>query len=198
MRRSVAAKILAKAAMKDFRENPQLVAEAGSRGDIKKLIAADVMSAFRDVPVPGVFPNLRAAAVQIAEAGLSGMGEDEQVGTNDTWAKEQGFPASTPAPATGGDDWMKAISSIVSSAAQAGASIYTAKIASDSQTKQASLLSRAQSLLFPSRTATPVATSSMMGGGMMPILLLGGAVLAGGAFVVMNAGKGGKSRRRRR
>ncbi len=199
MRKSVAAKLLANAALKDYNNNPEAFREAGSQGQLKKLIAADVSSALRDVPVPGLFPNLRAAATQIAASGLSGMGEDEPVGTNDTWAKEQGYTAPAAAPA--GDDWTKAITDIFKSAATAGATIYSAKLAADSKTQQASLLQRALNTVgIKTGTTSPgVQTSSMMGGGMLPMLLLGGAVLAGGAFVVSTMNKGGgKSRRRRR
>lgn len=219
-----ASRKLAQAAILDYKENPQLMREAVLNGNMRSLIKADVDSAMRDIPTPSIFPNLRAAASQIiANGGLSGMGEDEAVGSNDIWAQEQGYaspetgapvynydqlfaspsPASTlkqspaptkqaPAQAASGNDWTSMISSVIKSAADAGSAIFKAQTASQTATKQASLISK----LFggSSTGAAGTAQAGMLGGSMLPILLIGGAGLVG-VVLLTKSNSGGTSRR---
>lgn len=226
---SAATKLLAQAAVRDYRENPHLMREAIQNGQMRNLIRADVEAAMRDIPTPSIFPHLKAAASQLlAHGGMEGMGEDEAVGTNDTWADpsagDQGSlftPSDTSASGVPG--MVTSYSQLTPSATPKPKPATTAPAASggDNWTGMLSSVIKsaadAGSAIFKAQTqaqtasktaslmsklfgapATGTAQASMLGGGMGTLLMIGGV----GAVAVIAISKlssgGGKKSSRRR
>ncbi len=204
MRHGSIATRLARATRADVAENPTMFRDFAEKGEkyMSHVINVDILRALRGESGPALFPNIRGAvkdmvsAAKMAQWNASGkvtladLGEDEQVGTDDTWAKAQGFPASAPATDSS-TDWANLVGGIVKAGATIGGAVVTAQTQADTQKKLAAL--QQQTLAARARTAA----ASMMGGGTGTTLLIVGVVaaLGIGAFAAFS---GGGSKRRRR
>ena len=208
MRHGSIAKRLARATRADLAENPSMFRELADKGEkyMGHVINVDILRAIRGEPGPALFPNIRGAVKDLMSAAkmtqwnaegkisipLGDLGEDEQVGTDDAWAKAQGFPASAPPAPSTPFDWGNLVTGIVKAGATIGGAVVTAQTQADTQKKLAAL--QQQTLAARAQAAS---ASMFGGGGTGTTLLIVGivAVLGIGAFAAFSGG--GSSRRRR-
>lgn len=122
-----AIRMLTAAIVRDYQANPQLIYEAGANGSLRSLIATEVQAVVQGTSIPSLFPNLAAAVSQLFSGGsrslLHGLGEDEAVGTNDTWATDNSSSPFTmnydSGPSSGG---VPGISTSLDTAPSSGSS----------------------------------------------------------------------------